>query len=151
MGTRTSTLWTGAALSLLLVAAACGGEDQTPQSAAGPSVEITSPAEGASVPAGGVAVSARVSGFSVVDKLNQAAVAGEGHVHFFIDVAQASLPTEAGKPAVSAQGTYHATATTSYTWPDVKAGSHVLCVILVNNDHTSLTPPATDCVTVTVA
>lgn len=137
-------------LSLLLAAAGCGGEKETvPAGKAG--IVIQSPTDGSSVPAGGITVSVTASNFKVVDKLNQAPVAGEGHVHFFVDVAEGDVPTEKGKPAVSAEGTYHAIATTTYTWPDVKAGTHTFCAELVNNNHTPLEPePQVDCVTVTV-
>lgn len=113
-----------------------------------PTVTITTPAQGASVAAGNVTVTVTVTNFSVVNKLGEAAVPGEGHVHFYLD---AQPPTTAGQPAITQQGTYHATATTTYTWPDVKAGQHTFAVQLVNNDHTPLSPPvlATAIVTVT--
>ena len=60
------------------------------------------------------------------------------------------MPTTAGQPAVSPEGTYHAEATTSYTWPDVAPGEHTFGVQLVNNDHTPLEPPVVAAVTVTV-
>ena len=64
-----------------------------------------SPADGATVTAGDVTVSAQVFNFNIVDKLGQPAVAGEGHLHFFMDV---DAPTTQGQPAVTAQGTYAA-------------------------------------------
>ena len=101
------------------------------------------------VEAGGVEVTVAPEGFEVVNKLGQAPVDGEGHIHFYIDVEE--IPTTPGKPAVTADAsTYHAAATTSYTWPDVEAGEHTLAVQLVNNDHTPLEPPVTAEVTVTV-
>lgn len=147
----------------LLLAAACADDTTptvggtTPPATTSPTstgtqtaiaVEIVRPASGASVAAGDVTVEVRTTGFSVVNKLGQTAVPGEGHVHFYKDASQ--IPTEPGKPAVSAQGTYHATATTTYTWPMVTAGSHTFAVQLVNNDHTPLNPPVTATVTVTV-
>lgn len=89
------------------------------------------------------------SNFQVVNKLGQPPASGEGHVHFYMDVAK--VPTEPGKPAVTAQGTYHATAGTSHTWEDVPAGSHTFSAQLVNNDHTPLSPPVSETVTVTVS
>lgn len=115
----------------------------------GPSVSIVKPAQGSTVAAGAVTVEAYVTGFSVVDKLGQAPVPGEGHVHFYLD--QTPLPTTPGQPAITSQGTYHATATLTYAWPDVKAGSHIFSVQLVNNNHTPLQPPVTATVTVTVS
>ncbi len=152
----------------LLFAAACGDDEEdggspaptpttareaaepteAPDTEAQPSVTIVEPADGATVPAGDVTVTVEVSGFEVVDKLNAPATPGEGHVHFYMDVAQ--LPTTPGQPAVSAQGTYHASATTSHTWTDVPSGEHTFAVQLVNNDHTPLEPPVVAEVTVTV-
>ena len=135
----------------LLFAAACGdgeeGGDGAPSSAA-PAVDITAPADGATGPAGDVTVTVEASNFEVVDRLNADPAPGEGHVHFYMDVDQ--IPTTPGQPAVSAQGTYHASATTSYTWTDVAPGEHTFAVQLVNNNHTPLDPPAVAEVTVTV-
>ena len=152
-------------LTVLLLLAACGDDGTTPAgggttpatttptttgspTGTTPTVVITAPAAGSSVPAGNVTVTASASNFSVVDKLNQAAVPGEGHLHFYLDVQQP--PTTPGQPAITQQGTYHATATTTYTWPNVTAGSHTFAVQLVNNDHTPLNPPVLASVTVTV-
>ncbi|HWQ29182.1 MAG TPA: DUF4399 domain-containing protein [Dehalococcoidia bacterium] len=151
----------------LFVAAACGDDEEdggtpaptattapaqeptgTPATGEQPSVTIVEPADGATVPAGDVTVTVEVSNFEVVDRLNAPAAPGEGHVHFYMDVAD--LPTTPGQPAVSAQGTYHASATTTYTWPDVPPGEHTFAVQLVNNDHTPLEPPVVAEVTVTV-
>lgn len=124
------------------------GPDEEAGGASAPSISIDTPEDGARVPAGGVEVKISAANFQVVDKLGQPPAEGEGHVHFYMDVA--TVPTEAGKPAVSAQGTYHATATTSYTWPDVSSGEHTFSAQLVNNDHTPLSPPAFRTVKVTV-
>lgn len=98
--------------------------------------------------ADGVEVTAAPEGFDVVNKLGQAPADGEGHIHYYLDVDE--LPTTPGKPAVSEEGTYHAEATTSYTWPDVEPGEHTFAVQLVNNDHTPLEPPVTAETTITV-
>ena len=114
-----------------------------------PTLDIASPSDGATVSPGDVAVKLDVANFEVVDKLGEAASVGEGHIHFYIDVDE--LPTEAGKPAVTAdQNTYHAAKETSHTWKNVAAGEHVLGAQLVNNDHTPLDPPVTAKVKVTV-
>src|SRR3990172_9433977 len=150
---------------LLILAAACDDEEETaggttptggasPTAAAspteaprGPTVDILTPEDGGTVAAGGVEVAVAPSGFEVVDKLGQPAAANQGHVHFYLDVAE--IPTTPGRPAVTAEGTYHASAMTSYTWPDVPAGEHTFAAQLVNNDHTPLEPPVTAEVTVT--
>lgn len=113
-----------------------------------PTLTITAPTEGATLPAGKVTVSVRVTNFKAVDKEGQPSVLGEGHFHYFLDVA---APTTAGKPAVPESGTWGSTANTSYTFENVEAGTHTISVELVNNDHTPLAPPVVATVTVTVA
>lgn len=112
------------------------------------SVRIIQPQDGSTVPAGSVTVTVQVSGFTLVDKLGQANVAGEGHIHYFLDV---TPPITPGQPAVTAAGTYAPTASTSYTWPNVAEGTHIFWVELVNNDHTPLNPPVDAMATVVVA
>lgn len=139
-----------ALLPLVLIATACGDDDDedTTQVENDAIVDIVAPADGATVDED-IPVTVTVTDFTVVNKLGQPAVAGEGHIHFYIDATP--LPTEQGKPAVTAdQKTYHAASTTLYTWSDVPAGQHTLGVQLVNNDHTPLNPPITDTITVTV-
>jgi outer membrane protein assembly factor BamB/plastocyanin len=115
--------------------------------ATSPMIKIVSPTNGSSVPEGDVTVSVQVLNFNLVDKLSQANIPGEGHIHYFID---ADPPTTPGKPAVTNAGTYAATAATSYTWHNVAAGSRKFSVELVNNDHTPLVPPVVDSITITV-
>lgn len=112
-----------------------------------PQVVIISPKGGATIPAGDITVTIQASNFNIVDKLGQANVSHEGHIHYFLDV---DAPTTQGQPAVTAAGTYAATAATSYTWKNVPAGTHKLSVELINNDHTPLNPPVVATVTVTV-
>ncbi|MBI2858163.1 MAG: DUF4399 domain-containing protein [Chloroflexi bacterium] len=113
---------------------------------AAPSIKIVSPAAGSTPAAGDIMVNIEVDNFKIVPA-GGAAAAGEGHVHFFLDV---PIPTAPGKPAVAAPGTYQAIAGTSATWKSVMAGSHTFGVELVNNNHTPLEPPITASVTVTV-
>jgi hypothetical protein len=114
----------------------------------GPSITIISPTNGSTVSAGNVTISVHVDDFSLVNKLGQANVAGEGHIHYFMDV---KIPTAPGKPALTAVGTYVPTINTSYTWMNVKPGIHNFSVELVNNDHTPLNPPQYSEINVTVA
>ena len=60
-------------------------------------------------------------------------------------------PTEQGKPAVTAAGTYAPTPATSHTWNNVGIGTHTFSVELVNNDHTPLDPPVVAKVVVVVS
>ena len=57
-----------------------------------PTISITQPHNGASVTAGDIAVSVDVSNFNLVDKLGQTNVAGEGHIHYFLDVTPPTTP-----------------------------------------------------------
>lgn len=101
---------------------ACTSESPTPP--ATPTITITSPTGNIIPQIGNVTVTAQVSNFNLVEKKGEAKVAGEGHIHYFLDVA---APTAPGQPAVTAAGTYAATAATTYTWPDVTAGdAHIL-------------------------
>jgi uncharacterized protein DUF4399 len=140
-----------------LALAACGtGEEpavQEPSPDTGASeaaaVSITQPAADASVAAGDVEVAVAAENFEIVNKLGQPPVAGEGHIHYYFDVDE--IPTTPGKPAVTDdESTYHAAATTTYSWPDVPEGEHTFGVQLVNNNHTPLEPPVTAEVTVMV-
>jgi hypothetical protein len=149
--------------AVLLTAAACGNDEEeqaqapstpaaTSPPAPGPSVSITQPADGATVQAGDVLVRVGVQNLALQDKLGQPAKAGEGHIHYYIDIDPNDLPTDPAKPAVTDEpGTYAATSSTVQTWKDVKAGTHPLCAQLVDNDHTALDPAVTACVGVTVA
>jgi hypothetical protein len=116
--------------------------------AGNPQITITSPKEGATIPAGNVTVSVHVDDFSLVNKLGQANVADEGHIHYFKDV---KVPTTPGKPAITASGTYVPTANTSYTWMNMGPGIHNFSAELINNDHTPLSPPVFSMVNVTVS
>ena len=84
-------------------------------------------------------VSIQVSNFNIVDKQGQPAVAGEGHIHYYLD---AIPPTASGQPATPPSGSvWTTTANTSFTFANVAAGTHTIWVQLVNNDHTPLVPP----------
>jgi outer membrane protein assembly factor BamB len=112
-----------------------------------PTIRFDSPLDGASIPAGDVTVTAETANFKLVDQLGKPNSAGQGHIHYFLD---ADAPTTQGQPAVTAPGTYAATANTTYTWNNVPAGKHTLSIELINNDHTPLNPPVVQKITVTV-
>jgi hypothetical protein len=112
-----------------------------------PTLTIASPAKGAYVPAGNIAVTATVNNFNVVDKQGQANVVGQGHLHFYLDV---DAPTTPGKPAIPASGVWAHVSGTTYTFPNVAPGPHVINVQLVNNDHTPVTPLVIAQVSITV-
>jgi len=112
-----------------------------------PELAITSPTDNAVINGSSVTVTVQVMNFNLVDKLGQANVAGEGHIHYFLD---AVPPTEQGQPAITSPGTYVPTTNTTYTWQNVAIGEHTLGVELVNNDHTPLNPPVVSVIRVTL-
>jgi hypothetical protein len=134
-------------LPLLLMAALIFSANGADLGFGGPSITITSPVDGSTIPAGNVTVSVHVDDFSLVDKLGQAKVAGEGHIHYFMDV---MVPTAPNKPAFTAPGTYFPSTDTGVVWMNVKPGMHNFSAELVNNDHTPLDPPQYSMVNVTV-
>jgi hypothetical protein len=111
-----------------------------------PTLRISAPAAGAVLPAGNVTVTAATENITLVPPTTN--VAGQGHLHYYLDVA---IPTTPGAPAVTAPGTYQATPNTSAVWANLTAGTHTLGVQLVNNDHTPMVPPITATVTITVS
>jgi plastocyanin len=112
-----------------------------------PKIVIKDPVEGSEVAPGNVTISVEIMNFLLADKFGQKNVPGEGHIHYYMD---AVVPTEPGKPAISAPGTYAPSPNTSHTWDDVAPGRHNLSVQLVNNDHTPLDPPVVSTVNITV-
>jgi len=114
-----------------------------------PAVTITEPMEGANLTNASIAVNVTVDSFTIVDKMGEAPVPGEGHIHYFIDV---PVPTEPGIPAII--GTLGnetiSTTNTSWTFENVTDGMHNVSAMLVNNDHTPLTPPVYQTVNVSV-
>ena len=104
-----------------------------------PAVTIVQPKNGSSDYSGDVTVTVAASNFNLADKLGQTNVAGEGHLHYFLDV---DAPTTPGEPAIPPAGsTWAATADTTHTFTNVTPGTHTISVELVNNDHTPLNPP----------
>ncbi len=92
-------------------------------------------------------VTTTVSNFNLVDKLGGPKAPNQGHIHYFLD---ATPPIAPGIPAVTAPDTYVSIAATSYTWPNVQAGTRTFSAELVNDDHTPLEPPVLGRVTVAV-
>jgi hypothetical protein len=102
--------------------------------AAGPDLTVIAPEEGAVIDGTSVRVEFKATDFKIVQssvpvsefgKRPDANRLGEGHVHFMLDA----------QPLVV---WYSADA---YTFKQVAPGEHQLMVELVNNDHSSLTPP----------
>jgi outer membrane protein assembly factor BamB len=112
-----------------------------------PGVAIASPVAGSALPVGDITVSAIVTNFNIMDKQGQAAISGEGHLHFYLDV---DAPTTQGQPAIPSGGIWAHVAASSYTFTNVPAGTHTISVELVNNDHTPLNPAVVQKIIVTV-
>lgn len=112
-----------------------------------PQLQITSPIAGASVIGPNVSVSTAVQNFNLVNKFGQASVAGEGHIHYFLDVVP---PTTPNVEAFTAAGTYAASVATSFVWTNLSLGAHKLSAELVNNNHTPLQPAVVVSINVTV-
>ena len=114
-----------------------------------PFLAISAPKNDETIRAGAVQVTLTIRNFTIANKIGAKAKAGEGHIHYYLDVDE--IPTTPGKEAiVEGEGRYVATTATSYTWNDVSAGRHQLGAQLIQNDHTPLDPPVTAEVTVTV-
>jgi outer membrane protein assembly factor BamB len=114
-----------------------------------PSVSIMFPENRATLPPGDVIISVKVNDFNLMDKQGQANVAGEGHLHYFMDV---DAPTGQGQPAIPPSGSvWDHTIATTYTFKNVSTGTHTFSVELVNNDHTPLSTPVVAEVTVVIS
>jgi hypothetical protein len=113
-----------------------------------PDLTIVSPSNGSVLYGTQIAVDVQISNISLVNKLGQTNVAGEGHLHYFLDV---QAPTTPGVPAIPSGGSiWVATPNTSYTFEHVEYGNHTIFVELVNNDHTPLNPPVVKMVLITL-
>ncbi|MBI2848925.1 MAG: hypothetical protein HYX88_02205 [Chloroflexi bacterium] len=117
-----------AALGLL---AACGYSTGAPAPAApaaapkgaAPTFTITSPAEGGTVPGSQVQVSVKVENFTI-KSAGGANKSNEGHIHMTLDGGALSMVFG-----------------DSHSLSGVPAGKHTLVAELVNNDHSSFSPP----------
>lgn len=106
-------------------------------SASAPSIKIISPTKTSSLVeelnSSSIDMSVQVSNFKLSQAVNGDNVAGEGHYHVYVD------------------GVYYSYETaTSFRVTRLSAGPHVISVELVNNDHSSLTPPVVDSLSFTV-
>jgi len=106
----------------------------TPAAAQGPGLTVQAPADGAIVEGTDVKVAYTATGIKIVPssvpvseagKHPEANKPGEGHIHLVLDL-QPLVVWEKTEP---------------YTFTNVPPGQHQLMVELVNNDHSSLSPP----------
>jgi alcohol dehydrogenase (cytochrome c) len=112
-----------------------------------PTLKIDTPMEGASV--SNVSIAVNITYFTVCAKEGQAAVPGQGHIHYYLDTM--SNDTQ-GKPAYPMNSTAVWFHTENFTqnFTNVAPGKHFVVVELANNDHTPLNPPVTAKVDFTV-
>jgi hypothetical protein len=89
----------------------------------------------------------KVTNFNVVDKIGQAAVAGEGHIDWYMDV---DVPLTQGTPSIPKFGLHQDTITATFTWKNVPIGTRQFAVQLENNDNTPLGTPAVDSIVLNV-
>ena len=102
--------------------------------ASAPTVDFVGLVNGFEVKGNTLAVTVKTTGFSTAPvKLENIApnVPATGHLHFLVD----------GKPAETVKGALYATEASAFTFANLTAGEHKVRVELVNNDHTSLSPP----------
>lgn len=88
-----------------------------------------------------ITVKVETANFKLVSKTGEPNVAGEGHIIYYLDV---NPPTALGQPAITAEGSFAHTVSTSHTWTNLSDGPHRLSVELVNHDETPLSSPAID-------
>lgn len=133
-------------LSALLALSACTGgaasgpstpasqqpAGETQLTAQPPTIELTEPLAGATVPAGNVSVKVNTTNlqFTMPSNTN---VAGQGHVHFTLDDKPFQMSVEP-----------------QYTFKDVAPGPHTLKAELVQNDTKSFDPPVEQVIEFTV-
>ena len=95
-----------------------------------PTLDVLTPSDGQTIYGDKVPVLLDAQNFEIVDFANNTkAVAGQGHVHLWLDDEQ-----------ITAQSAAKAIEDT-FTFSDVPAGDHKLRVELFANDHSSLKPP----------
>ena len=95
-----------------------------------PILKVVTPSEGQTIYGNKVPILFSVENFQLVDyQINKLPQAGQGHIHLWLDDTSPT-PESAVKLASD-----------EFTFSDVTYGNHTLRAELVNNNHTSLTPP----------
>lgn len=150
-------LFTPALLAAAAGLLACGPAADAPTDDAGetassdaaaptPGVTITSPAEGATLPAGPVTVELSVQGMDIVPAGDT--TTGTGHHHLYLD----EDLTPAGEPVPSVPGRiiHMGDGSASYTFENVGPGEHRIIAVVADGVHVPLRPWVVDTVFVTV-
>ena len=98
----------------------------------GPTLTVITPSENQTIYGDKVPILLSAENFEIVDyQQNSTNARGQGHVHLWLDDAN---PTRDSAAKVTDD---------NFPYSDVSYGSHTLKAELVNNNHTSLTPPVT--------
>lgn len=128
----TKFLATTAVLSILSVTPAFAQVTASPTPVSGePKITVITPQAGQTIYGDKVPVLFAVNGLALTDyNTNPYLTPGQGHIHVWLDD-----PTAANDSA-------KLVITDNTVYSDVPAGDHTLKAELVNNDHSSLTPPA---------
>lgn len=131
--------------ALVLVLAACA---QTP--GAGSTMSIVSPAAGAKVKGPKVTVMVDVKSFKLVPA-NQSPVAGEGHIHFFVDTPASTVPVGKVVPLDQANVYVHA-GKEPFTSRELELtpGRHTITVVMADAAHIVVSQPQPASVTIDV-
>jgi hypothetical protein len=143
MGATIRGLASGA---LVLALAACGDASETgggaPPAEGGASVQITAPADGATVSGGSVMVRLTVSGLTIAPAGTMDP--GTGHHHLVVD---ADLP-DAGAPIPTTPGVHihMGQAQTEYELTDLEPGEHMVIAVVGDGVHIPLNPWVVDTV-----
>jgi hypothetical protein len=110
-----------------------------------PSIAITAPAEGETLPGPDLTVQVAVSGFDLRPPLQEGREPNAGHIEYFLDVPPTfDQPTPLGEDAVIHSGRF------SETFAGVPPGAHTVSVCLAYDDHTCIDPSLTDSAQVTM-
>jgi hypothetical protein len=115
---------------------ACRPEPVAPDDA---TILILDPPANARLAGGEVTIRTFVSNLTLSSAVGQPAVAGEGHILYYMDV---NPPVIRGESALTAPETCVATTDKVHVWKNVPPGDHVFWVQLVSNNNTPLEPPA---------
>lgn len=114
----------------------------------GPRVEITSPAEGATVPGDSILVTL-VTHDAIVEPADARQTPGRGHHHIFIDE-DVTSPTEP-IPPTSETIIHLGTGAEEFVIPTLAPGPHRVIAVFAYGDHVPNTEVAQDTVNFTVA
>jgi hypothetical protein len=126
----------GASAASLFVLAGCA---QRPTGDGTSKIRVTSPVQGAQV--GKVLITAEVDNWQLVNA-NQAPKAGEGHLHFFVDVPASSVADGQVIPTDKPESYVHAgKAPFGSREIALKPGTHTVVVVMGDSEHKKLASP----------